>query len=111
LPEDIGLGLGFEGFAPALAEQVVFTLGLGVGFFAGDGAGIGEDGALVEAQELVELGLPVFEEDLFFAAGLVFRIVEEHDDDAVEFVDFRFPQVVLGDGHVGLVDAAGFPGG
>ena len=80
---ELRLTLRFSLGQPASLELFVLFVGRAVGFFARDATGIGQHLALIEAQEVIELGFPILHEDLTTAAGLVFRVVEEHVHDAV----------------------------
>lgn len=63
------LRLVFEPGATTGGEELVLLLRDGVGLFAGDLAGSGQDGALVQAQEVVEPALPGVQEDLLAPPG------------------------------------------
>ena len=55
---EVLFGGGWEGVL-LLAEGFVVEFGFDLGFFGGDGAGVVEDGAVADLEELVELGAPV----------------------------------------------------
>jgi hypothetical protein len=74
-------------------------------------AGVWQHVAFVEAEELIELLLPVAQEHLLAATRLILSEVEKHDDDAIELGDLRLAQVVLGDRHVGPADDSPLPRG
>ena len=46
------------------AELLLGLFGQGIGLFATDLAGVGEDRSFIEPQELIELGPPVAQENL-----------------------------------------------
>ena len=104
------LGTVFEVGPAALAEAFVFSWALASASSREMVPASGRTAPFVEFEKVVELRLPSRSEKPVLPAGLVFGIVEEHDHDAVEFVDFGLVQVVLGDGDVGLEDFAAFPG-
>jgi hypothetical protein len=65
--------------------------------------------AVVELQELVELRLPVPEEDLLASPRLILRVVEEHDDDAIQLSDLVGVQIVLRDAHIAFSHSVALP--
>ena len=82
--------------ATAFAEEIEFSRCLFVRRFARHRTGIRKHPSFVEPEEFVEFGLPIGEENLFAALGLVFGEVKEHDDDTIQLFDLAFTQVVLG---------------
>ena len=103
--------LGFEEGPAAGGKVLVLGASPGVGVFLADPACVGQDSTLVEGQEIVQLALPIPEEDLLPAPGLVLGVVEPHHHDPVELGDLCLAQVVLGDRDVRLADGGAFPGG
>lgn len=55
-----------------------------------------QNAAIIEFQKLIKLGAPVLEENLLAAFRLIEGIIQPHYDDAVQLIDFFFPQMILG---------------
>src|SRR5690242_18639208 len=103
---------GFFGallFEAASVELVVFLLCQPVSHDLLHPPGVREHVALVELEEGVELFPPVPHVENFPPSRLVFRKIQIHCHDPVQFRDLLFLQVILGHGHIRLPHLRALP--
>ncbi len=100
------------GLLDALAvEFFVFRLGEFLRHLVRDFSGVGEDVAVVDGEEAVELGDPVAHVHGDTAHGLAFGKDEVLLDEVVQRGEFRLVEVILGDGDVLLAHLRAAPVG
>ena len=91
--------------ARAAANRSYSSSAFATASLVGDLAGVREDLALGEPQEVVELGDPVGHVHRLAVQGLQLGELQVGRDDPVQRLDLLGVEVVLGDGHVGLARA------
>lgn len=83
----------------------------GAGFAGGEGAGVVEELAAADFEEVVELGDPVAHGHGAALEGLELGVLDVEGDDAVEDLELVCGEVVFGDGDVVFADDAAGAGG
>ena len=84
----------------------VFLLALckSLGDLMGHPASVVEDLMLIEFQKAIQPLGPVLHGHGDMTAGLIFRIVQIHGDNAFQRLQFLFGEIILGDGHIILLN-------